>query len=139
MKFCANCGSPLPEAAADTVEDSFENQNSYQTQDAYPNQYQNQYQNPYQEGYQTGQRPVNGFGVAALVLGIVGLFIVFCSILAIIFGAIGISKANKDPRYGKGMAIAGLVLGIIAVVITLILVVIAGALVSSYGFYSLFS
>ncbi len=59
----------------------------------------------------------SGIAIAALVMGIAA-FVVFgpLAILAIIFGAIGISQANKDPSLkGKGMAKAGLVLGIVAV------------------------
>jgi len=52
----------------------------------------------------------NGFSIAALVLGILGIWL-----LAIIFGAVGISQTKKDSHYtGRGLAIAGLVLGIIA-------------------------
>jgi len=56
--------------------------------------------------------------IAALVMGIVG-FIFFgpLAILAIIFGAIGIGQTNKDPYLkGKGMAVAGLVLGILGTI-----------------------
>ncbi len=72
----------------------------------------------------TGER-TSGMAIAALIMGILG-FLTFgpLAILAIIFGAIGIGQANKDPSLkGKGMAVAGLVLGIIAIagwVITLI-------------------
>jgi hypothetical protein len=55
----------------------------------------------------------NGLAIAALVCGLVGLFIanVILGPLAIIFGGIGWSKANHGaPR--KGMAIAGTILGI---------------------------
>ncbi|MBA7578872.1 hypothetical protein ES708_20738 [subsurface metagenome] len=58
----------------------------------------------------------SGFAIAALVMGIVGvIFFGPLAILAIIFGAIGISQIGKDPSLkGRGMAVAGLVLGIIA-------------------------
>jgi hypothetical protein len=55
--------------------------------------------------------------IAALIMGIVA-FIFFgpLAILAIIFGAIGINQTNKDPNLkGKGMAVAGMVLGIIGI------------------------
>ncbi|MBB4826196.1 Sec-independent protein secretion pathway component TatC [Sporosarcina luteola] len=60
------------------------------------------------------QRPEsNGLAIAALVLGIIGVvlnFIIiipyFLSILAIIFGSVGLKKT-----YGRGMAIAGIILG----------------------------
>lgn len=64
----------------------------------------------------------NGLAVTGLVTGIVGLPMMFAcggglvlSILAIIFGALGIKKANAGAS-GKGMAKAGLILGIIGVV-----------------------
>ncbi len=60
----------------------------------------------------------SGMAIAALVMGIIGfLFFGLLSILAIIFGAIGISQTNKDPSLkGRGLATAGLVLGIIGIV-----------------------
>lgn len=53
-----------------------------------------------------------GFSIASLVLGLGGLllFAIPCGILAIIFSILGRKKG------GKGMATAGLVLGIIDVV-----------------------
>jgi uncharacterized membrane protein YvbJ len=59
----------------------------------------------------------SGMAVAALVMGILS-FVVFgpLAVLAIVFGALGISQTNKDPALkGKGMAVAGLVMGIIGV------------------------
>jgi DNA-directed RNA polymerase subunit RPC12/RpoP len=60
----------------------------------------------------------NGFCVAALVLGIIGLpaaCVVLPSILAIIFGVIGLNQIAKggESGGGKGMAIAGIVCGAI--------------------------
>jgi hypothetical protein len=55
---------------------------------------------------------------ASLVLGILGIFLPLLSILAVIFGAIGISKANQGAA-GKGLAVAGLVLGIIGTLVLL--------------------
>ncbi len=59
-------------------------------------------------------RKTSGMAVAALVLGIIGLFAGLPAILAIIFGGIGINQTSKDQTLGgHGLAIAGLVLGII--------------------------
>lgn len=74
----------------------------------------------------------DGFAIASLVLGIIGLVFFWfpvCSILAIIFAAISISRINKSDGQltGKGMAIAGLVLGIISVAIIVLVFVIVGA------------
>jgi hypothetical protein len=60
----------------------------------------------------------NGYGTAALVLGIVGLLLFGCILgpLAIVFGAMGISKVNKGLATNKGAATTGLVLGIVGLV-----------------------
>lgn len=62
-------------------------------------------------------QPKNGMGVASLVLGILGViplvFPIVMSILAIIFGGIGRSRATRGEATNKGVATAGLVLGII--------------------------
>jgi hypothetical protein len=52
--------------------------------------------------------------IAALVLGMLGFLIpVILSVLAIVFGAVGINSSNTRGAPGKGLAIAGLVLGIV--------------------------
>lgn len=62
--------------------------------------------------------------VASLVLGIVGIILCFLWIpwiLAIIFGVIGIRQCNEDPSYtGRGLAVAGLVCGIVGGAIILL-------------------
>ena len=60
----------------------------------------------------------NGFSIASLVLGILGLFRYgwLLGPLAIIFGIIGLN------REGRGMAIAGLILGIIDLILWVLLV-----------------
>jgi ribosomal protein L40E len=65
----------------------------------------------------------NGFCVASLVLGIIGLltfFIFIPSLLAIIFGIVGVRQAvsaESANRGGRGMAIAGIVCGSIGSVL----------------------
>ena len=68
--------------------------------------------------------------VAALVLGIIAVVLCFVvvlnwilAILAIIFGAVGMSKANKIGGKGKGMATAGLALGVIGAILGVVIVV----------------
>lgn len=74
--------------------------------------------------------PGNGMAIAGLVLGILALLLCWIpflnwilAILGIIFGAVGMSKANKIGGRGKGLAVTGLVLGILGAVIGTILVV----------------
>jgi hypothetical protein len=85
---------------------------------------------PQQQPYQYVQvRPSNGFAVAAMVLGIVGAVFglipltapvaFICGLLGVIFGLIGISRARK-VGVGMGMGVAGLVLGIVAVVLSIV-------------------
>ncbi|MFV2121964.1 DUF4190 domain-containing protein [Streptomyces sp. Act-28] len=84
-------------------------------------------------------QPSNGPGTAGLVLGIIGIvcnltillwFVgVILGILAIIFGAVGRSRANRGEATNKGAATAGLVTGIIStVLIPGILLLFAGAM-----------
>jgi hypothetical protein len=88
------------------------------------------YAQPYPYGGAVAQPQGNGLAVAALVLGIISIvfswvpfFDWLLAILAIIFGAVGISAANKRGGVGKGMAVAGLILGLITVVIGIIFVI----------------
>jgi len=68
----------------------------------------------------------NGIAIAALVLGIVGLALfclryvsIPCGVLAIIFGVIGKNKAKQGAPRG-GMAMAGLIMGCIGIVLTVL-------------------
>ncbi|MYW02720.1 DUF4190 domain-containing protein [Streptomyces sp. SID3343] len=87
----------------------------------------------YGGGYGYGAPPPNrgnGLAVAALVCGIVGLlcFGFILGPLAIIFGGVGISKANQGADH-KGLAIAGLVLGIVDVAFLLIFIAVWGSII----------
>jgi len=70
----------------------------------------------------------SGLSIAALVTGILGM-----GIIPIILGAIDLSKIKKkeaDPA-GKGMDIAGIVLGALATVGYIIWIIVATVLLSS--------
>lgn len=62
-------------------------------------------------------------GIAALVLGIIGVLgcctFIF-SVLAIVFGYLGIKRANDGLATNKGMATAGLALGVVGVLIAVV-------------------
>lgn len=65
------------------------------------------------------QQRANGFAVASLVLGIVGVVLtitiflgLICDVLAVVFGAVGGTKA-RDGADNGGLATAGLVLGLV--------------------------
>ena len=61
--------------------------------------------------------PQNGMGTAALVMGILQFFClgVIGSILAIVFGRIGMKRADQGLATNRGTAKAGVILGIVGV------------------------
>lgn len=67
----------------------------------------------------------NGFAVASLVLGIIGIpaaCAVIPPVLALIFGLVAVSQIGKNSESGgKGMAIAGIILGVIGCAISLMM------------------
>lgn len=52
----------------------------------------------------------NGLAIAALVCGIVGLFVI-SAILAVIFGIVALNQLRERAQSGRGLAITGIVLG----------------------------
>ena len=75
----------------------------------------------------------NGFGVAALVLGILALLLswtvvggVLLGIAAIVFGVLGRGRAKRGEADNGGLALAGLVLGVLGLLAAAALVI-AGA------------
>lgn len=68
------------------------------------------YQPFYGYGYVAGPTRTSGLAIASMVLGILWIYWIG-SVLAVIFGHIALSQ-TKDPMVGgRGMAIAGVVLG----------------------------
>lgn len=73
-------------------------------------------------------RPGQGFAITSLVLGCCSIILFWLwvpPILAIIFGAIAISQARKNGHKPSGMAVAGLVLGIIFCALLALIVTLA--------------
>ena len=61
---------------------------------------------PYTAPFPPPQPPVNGFAIAALVLGI----LCFLPLIGLILGLIALAQIKKKGERGKGMAIAGMIL-----------------------------
>ena len=64
------------------------------------------------------QPPKSGMAIASLVCSLAG--IVACGIpavLGVIFGFVGLSQTKDGARSGRGMAVAGLVIGIVVVLL----------------------
>ena len=84
----------------------------------------------------TSAAPQNGMGTAALVMGILQFFClgIIGSILALVFGRIGLKRVEAGQATNAGAAKAGVILGIIGIaiqVIALIVIVILAATGSS--------
>ncbi|RIJ70890.1 DUF4190 domain-containing protein [Nakamurella silvestris] len=93
--------------------------------------------NPYIGYPPAANPPQNGMGTAGLVLGIIAVVLSFSGwgpivlgTLAIIFGGIGLSRANNGLATNRSSAMAGLVLGIISIAL---LVVFGIALFSAFS------
>ena len=70
---------------------------------------------------------MNGYAIAGFVLSCVAL-VVMClfpplSILGIVFSTLGLSQIKKNFQRGKGLAVAGLTIGIMTTVFSVFLCV----------------
>ena len=118
MAFCTQCGTKIV-ASWNVCPNCGHQLNSkhiyqQQTQVQVPIQTPSQLQTPYQS-YNYRPRNNNTNGLVALIFGLLGLFSVIPiigSIIGIVLGAVGKTK-DDDPRMAK----AGLVIGIIGIVV----------------------
>ena len=74
-------------------------------------------------GYAAGGMPgkTNGMAIASLVLSLLTLACGFTWILGIIFGHVALSQIKRTGEGGRGMAVAGLVIGYVCLVGTILL------------------
>lgn len=71
-----------------------------------------------------GEQRTSGKATAALILGIVGLFLapIISSTLAIVLGAMARADIGRDPALeGEGRALAGIILGVVGLIAGVIL------------------
>ncbi len=115
-QFCANCGTSL--AAPTETAPNYEQ---------IPN-VQNVYQEPYNQ-YIPNADAGKGFAIASLVLGLVSFlcFPIITGVLGIIFGSVAKKKGSRS-----GMATAGIVCGIIGLVLWVIMLMANVSLYSSF-------
>lgn len=129
-KFCSSCGQKIENGEFSTQEPNNEQPNMEAESTNYN-----------QNIYQPQIQPTSGLAVASLVLGIVGIFLSWItlmipSILGIVFGGVAIKQCNDKGLNGRGMAIGGLVCSIIIVAIFVIMLIAAvalGSYVLSFG------
>jgi hypothetical protein len=109
--FCQQCGSPLNRTLAQMPFPSMKSPSASSSTPRSP-------VGVYVQGTQ-GVRRTSGLAVAALILGILGIWI-----LAIIFGVVAMGQTRRNPRLsGRGLAVAGFVLGLAWALIGVFLVV----------------
>ena len=118
--FCPNCGAPVNNGQANPGN----NQNAQNTwqQNTYqqPNYQQDAYQSYAQ--YDPNGQPPKGMAVGSMVCAIVGLVFVWFGYSAIVTLILGVVAAVLSVQYKKkygnnGMATAGMVMGIICIVL----------------------
>jgi hypothetical protein len=94
-------------------------------------------QQPYPGQAVAPTAPKNGMGIASLVTAIIGLFTVFGGLLlgvvAIILGFIGWRRAKQGEATNGGVAIAGIVLGILGVIVSIVAIVLAVSFFNEVG------
>jgi hypothetical protein len=101
--------------------------------DPYPNQAPNHQPSPYSP-------PTNGKAIASMVLGILSVIIpyigIILGIIAIVLSRISVKEIQLRGEQGRGLAITGLVCGIIgtalyAIIIAIVVIIFAFAVSSS--------
>lgn len=124
-----------------------QNQQSEPPQGQYPVPVPPQFPQPY-----AAQAKTNGLCIASLVTALAPLVInwipvvqwfgLLSSIAAIILGAMGIKKVKESngAETGKGLAVAGIIIGLVDIFLFIIVVVVIGlifgSLLSTFGSYS---
>ncbi|TQJ19556.1 DUF4190 domain-containing protein [Kribbella jejuensis] len=77
-----------------------------------PGQYPAAYgQPPAAYGYSGGSGGQNGLAVAALACALGGIFIGLSAPVAVVLGIVALVQLSRRPQAGKGMAVAGVVIG----------------------------
>lgn len=73
-----------------------------------------------------GKVPTNAFSVAAFVSGLISLIInIFglVGLLAFVFGIIGYRQTQTREQKGKGLAIAGMALGVVGIILGIFVII----------------
>lgn len=116
VRFCDNCGADQAMAAQSRAEQA----QAVPAAEAVP-----------------AKREKDGFAITGFILSMCGIATITSDVnvvvfvLGIIFSAIGLNRIKKHGKSGKGMAIAGLVTGIVGVVFSVLFVILIGCMCAS--------
>ena len=120
MKYCRYCGAAMPDHAGFCPNCGRQEETAANSEPRNQGFNGNPYQPPV-NGYVPFENaaPCSGMAVASMVLGIISMFInplTILGILALILGLVALPQTAGGVRRGRGMAIAGIILGCIAVI-----------------------
>ena len=93
--------------------------------------------------YPVIEAPKNGFGVASLILGIIGLFGSFFvigalpALIGLVLGIIGYRRTKSGEANNSGVAIAGIITSVLALMIAIAIGALFAAVFSSEEFQDL--
>ena len=112
----------------------------YQPGQQYPGSYPPQPQQPYYGYPPPIQPPKNGFGIASLVLAIIALLCVWSvfvgvilGLVAVVIGILGRARVKRGIANNGGVAVAGIVLGALAIIVGLAFIAIWTAVWKDVG------
>lgn len=93
-------------------------------------------------GYPAQTAPKNGLGIASLVVAIIGLLSVFggivLGVVAVILGFLGRGRAKRGEATNGGVAMAGIVLGVLGVVVGIVAIALTVVFAREVGAGDLF-
>jgi len=98
-------------------------------------------QSPYAPAPFAGSQATNGMAIASLVSSLLGLTGVFCGItalgapLGVVFGHVALSQIKRQGGEGRGLAIAGLVIGYILTALAVVAIVFIIAAIANDSSY----
>lgn len=118
-KFCQNCGASVEEVKDEVVSNAQEN-------------IQNTTVDNMQNNINNGPAKTNGMAIASFVCSLVGI-ILFGFIMGILAISLGVSARKRievfnNNEKGKGLALAGIIIGIVDIVFTAIGLILKAAL-----------
>jgi len=110
--FCTSCGSRVDGTVQTPTGVPLSNQDN--------NTIQNNNQQPSVQ--QTESSQTNKMALAGFITSIVGFIVatIIIAPVATILSAIGLSQINKTGEKGKGLAIAGVIIGIVSIILVII-------------------